>query len=124
MIGDRFCNFAALYRPPNQSQDEFETSHNFEMTLETLAQKGYFVTTVIGDLRILIRKKAPSNKIPALTKSRNMDIYVVSTSNQLFIRGSSTNTKFSKNKVVAGKTPFFVTGPFCTHHSTCLNIGF
>ena len=88
MIGDKLCNFVALYRPPNQSQDEFETSHNFEMTLETLAQKGYFVTTVIGDLRILIGKKAPSNKIPALTKSRNMDICVVSTSNQLFIRGS------------------------------------
>ena len=34
------------------------------------------------------REKAPSNKTPALTKSRNMDIWVVGTSNQLFIRGS------------------------------------
>ena len=31
---------------------------------------------------------------------------------------------FEKNKVVFGKTPFFVIGPFCTHHSICLNIGF
>ena len=29
-----------------------------------------------------------------------------------------------KNKVVTGKTPFFVIGPFCTPHSICLNIGF
>ena len=32
--------------------------------------------------------------------------------------------KFKKNKVVTGKTSFFVIGPLCTHHSVCLNIGF
>ena len=31
---------------------------------------------------------------------------------------------FQKNKVFTSKTPFFVTGPFFTHHSICLNIGF
>ena len=51
-----------------------------------------------------------------------MGIWVVGTLNQLFIRG--TETKFLKNKVVTGKTPFFVIGPFCTHHSICLNISF
>ena len=34
------------------------------------------------------REKAPSNKTPALTKNMNMDIWVVGTSNELFIRGS------------------------------------
>ena len=38
------------------------------------------------------RDKAPSNKTPTLTKSINMDIWVVVTSNQLFIRGSYTET--------------------------------
>ena len=33
-------------------------------------------------------EKAPSNKTPALTKSMNMDIWVLGTSNQHFIRGS------------------------------------
>ena len=37
-----------------------------------------------------------------------MGIWVVSTTNQLFIRGSQTETKFSKKKVVTGKTLFFV----------------
>ena len=37
-----------------------------------------------------------SNKTPALTKSMNMEIWMVGTPNQLFIRGSSTETKFSK----------------------------
>ena len=32
--------------------------------------------------------EAPSNKTPALTKSRNMGIRVVGTSNQFFTRGS------------------------------------
>ena len=47
-IGDKSCNFIALYRFPSQSQDDFETSNNFEITLETLAQKGSFLTTTIG----------------------------------------------------------------------------
>ena len=34
------------------------------------------------------REKAPSNKTPALTKSTNMVIWVIGTTNQLFIRGS------------------------------------
>ena len=37
------------------------------------------------------REKAPSNETPALTKCTNMG-----TSNQLFIRGFSTESKFSK----------------------------
>ena len=49
-IGDKSCNFIALCRSPNQSQNDFETfSDNLEMTLETLAQKDSFLTTIIGD---------------------------------------------------------------------------
>ena len=34
------------------------------------------------------RKKPPKNKVPALSKGMNIDIWLVSTSNQLFMRGS------------------------------------
>ena len=34
------------------------------------------------------REKAPSNETTALTKSTNMDIWVIGTTNQLFVRGS------------------------------------
>ena len=37
---------------------------------------------------ILRIEKAPSDKTTALTESTNMDIWVVDTSNQLFIRAS------------------------------------
>ena len=37
-------------------------------------------------------------------KSMKMDIWVVSTTNQIFRRGSHTETKFSKNKVVTDRT--------------------
>ena len=48
--GDESCNFVALHRSPRQSQNNFETFFdNFEMTLETLAQKGSFLTPIIGD---------------------------------------------------------------------------
>ena len=43
------------------------------------------------------KEKAPSNKTPALTKSMNMAIWVVGTSNQLLIIGSHTET-FKKKK--------------------------
>ena len=42
------------------------------------------------------REKVPPNKTPALKKSMNMDIWMVDTSNQPFIRGSQIETKFSK----------------------------
>ena len=42
------------------------------------------------------REKAPSNETPGLTKSMNMNIWVVGTSNQLFRRSSYSETKFSK----------------------------
>ena len=32
-IGDKSCNFIFLYRSSSQSQDDFETSDNFEITL-------------------------------------------------------------------------------------------
>ena len=54
-----------------------------------------------------------------------MDIWVVGTSNQPFLRVSETGTNFPKNKVVTGKTPLFVIGQFYSNssrHSICLNI--
>ena len=63
------------------------------------------------------REKAPLNQTPALTKSMNIDIWDVGISNQLPIRGSQTETNLQKYTVVTGKTPFFLIGLFCTHHS-------
>ena len=48
-------------------------------------------------------KKAPLNKTQVLTKSMNMGIWVVVTSNQLFITGSFTETKFSKKVFIFHK---------------------
>ena len=42
------------------------------------------------------REKAPSNKTSALTGTMNMDNWIVGTSDELFITGSYTETKFSK----------------------------
>ena len=55
----------------------------------------------------------------------NMDIWMVGTSNQLYIQGSYTKTKFLKKEGdYTGKILFFVIGQFCIPHSICLNIGF
>ena len=70
------------------------------------------------------RENTPSNKTEALRKSMNVYIWAIGTLNQLFIRGSCTQIKFSKNEVVYGKSTFFVIGPFFTPYSICLNIGF
>ena len=47
-------------------------------------------------LKDTTREKASSNKTQALTKSKNMDIWVIGTLNQLFIRGSYTEIKLSE----------------------------
>ena len=55
-------------------------------------------------------ENGPSNKTQVPTKSMNVDILVVGTLNQLYIKGSYTDIKFSE-VVSSGKTPFFVIGP-------------
>ena len=77
---------------------------------------------VIKDAR---REKHHQEKPQRLQKLRvRGHLGLNGTSNQLFIRGSQTVTKFSKNKVVTGEIPFFVIVPFYAHPSICLNIGF
>ena len=68
------------------------------------------------------REKPPSNQTPAFTKSMNMGSRIVVTLNQFSILKLKQN--FQKYKVVTGKILFFMIGPFCTHHSICLNICF
>ena len=87
--------------------------------INTLTHFSFSERIVVNSLQFFIhREKATSNKTLALTKSTNMCICIVGTSNKLFMRGSLNETKFSKKKkLVTRKTPFFGTGPFCTHHS-------
>ena len=73
------------------------------------------------------RDKAPSNKSPVLTKSMNMDGWVVGASDQLFVRFFYWNfctEHFQRNELSTGKTSLVVISSFCTLHSICLNIGF
>ena len=67
------------------------------------------------------REKTLSNKTQVL--SMNMDIWVVGTSNQLCIKKVLVLQQNSQ-KVVTGKTQFFVIGPFCISHFLYRNIGF
>ena len=53
--------------------------------IRTVIQTLFLVTKLLKDTH---SEKAPSNETPAFTKSTNMGIWVVGTSNQLFIRGS------------------------------------
>ena len=49
-IGGKLCSFISLYRPPIQSYDEFVSFlDNFELTLDTLAQKNPFLMDAPGD---------------------------------------------------------------------------
>ena len=53
-----------------------------------LKQYQYIMKKVIRHIKDTHREKTPSNKTPVLTKSTNMGIWVIGTSNQLFTRGS------------------------------------
>ena len=54
-------------------------------------------------LKVTHSEKVPSNKTPALMKSMNMDISIVGTSNQLFVRAFYTKQNFQEDSVVTGK---------------------
>ena len=70
------------------------------------------------------REKALSNKTPALKKVwiwtfGSLVHQIKSLEKVLKLKQNS-----QKNKLVTGKTLFFVIGAFCSHYSICLNIGF
>ena len=49
-ICTKICNFITLYRSPSQNQNDFQAFiDNFEMNLETLAQKNPFLTVLTDD---------------------------------------------------------------------------
>ena len=50
MVGDKLCNFIALYRSPSQSQDQFESfKENLELNLESAVQNNPFLVVLLGD---------------------------------------------------------------------------
>ena len=66
----------------------------FQNLAKAIDVYGYYdKVLLVGDFKDTHREKAPSNKTPSLTKRKNMDIWFVGTPD---IRGSSTETKFSK----------------------------
>ena len=50
MVGDKLCNFIALYRSPSQSQDLFESfKEKLELNLESVVQNNPFLVVLLGD---------------------------------------------------------------------------
>ena len=50
MVGDKPCNFIALYRSPSQSQDQFESfKENLGLNLESAVQNNSFLVVLLGD---------------------------------------------------------------------------
>ena len=50
MVGDKLCNFIALYRSPSQSQNLFESfKENLELNLESAVQNNPFLLALLGD---------------------------------------------------------------------------
>ena len=75
-------------------------------------------------LRILTGKKHPEIKLQRLQKRRiwtfGLLVHKINSIKEVL----KLKQIFQQNKVVTGKTPLFVIGPFCSRHSICLKIGF
>ena len=50
MVGDKLCNFIALYRSPSQLQDQFESfKENLQLNLESAMQSNTFFVVLLDD---------------------------------------------------------------------------
>ena len=88
---------------------------------ETFGNLGIYFSI---NLRILTGKKHPKIKLQRLQKIRMWTFGSLVHQINSFSEVLKPEQIFQKNKVVTGKTPLFVIGPFCSRHSICLNIGF
>ena len=74
-------------------------------------------------LRILTEKKHRQMELQCLQKVQIWAFgLLVQQINSLY-EVLKLKQNFQKNKVVTGKTLFFLIGPLCSHHFICLNIG-
>ena len=75
-------------------------------------------------LRVLTGKKQRQIKFQRLQKIWIWAFGSLVPQINFLLKVPKPKQNFRKNKVVTGKTPFFLIGPFCTHHSICFNTGF
>ena len=75
-------------------------------------------------LRILTGKNHRQVKLRRLQKVQIWAFELLLKQINSFLEVIKLKQNFQKNKLVTGKTPFFVTEPFSSHHFICLNIGF
>ena len=118
-------------RCSQNSQEETFAKVSFLIKLQAsglnfakLFKKTYLLLTNIKhELRILTGKKHGQIKLQRLLKVR---IWAFGLLHQIksLLEVLKLKQNFQKNKLGTGKTPFFVLGPFYSHHSICLNIGF
>ena len=78
----------------------------------------------VSELRILTGKKHPQIKLQRFRKLWIWTFGWLLHQTNFLYEALKLKQNFWKNKVVTGKTRFFVIGPFCTPHSICLKIGF
>ena len=53
MVGDKLCNFIALYRSPSQSQDLLESfKEKLELNLQPAVQNNPFPVVLLGDFNV------------------------------------------------------------------------
>ena len=96
-IRDKICNFMALYRSPNETQDKFEKfSNNLELDLGPLFQKYFFLVVAIGDFN---------------TRSRSWHIKD-STISQVNVLGNVTS-QFGLQQVIKKPTYILDNSPSC-----------
>ena len=75
-------------------------------------------------LRILTGKKHRQRKLQRMQKVRIWTFGYFMHQINLLLEVLKLKQNVQESKVVTGKTPFFLIGPFCTNHSICLSIGF
>ena len=62
-VGSKICKCVSLYRSPSQTSDDFEKfTHNFELTLDNLAESNSDLIVVLGDVNIKSKNWYINNK--------------------------------------------------------------
>ena len=83
-IGDKLCSLISLYRSPKKSYDDFVSFlDNFELTLDTLAQKNPFLMVALGDFLPIARAIGIISLCQFVTSNEGRKIGAVTSQNGL-----------------------------------------
>ena len=126
-IGEKLCNFIALYRSPSQSQDDFEAFLKiFELNLDTNLANNPLLTVALGDFNVKsnlwcksVKTSYEGSKIEGITSQFGLQRLINEPTHHTRNSSSCIDLIFASQPNLVMESGFFITRKLSSSNNLC-----